>query len=84
MLLHIQLEVTPACLVLPARQQSHKDLLFMLKTLEMWANIEGEHKQSYHMLCSNIASAMGEVHKTYKFRKTMKKKKEGKEGKEEN
>lgn len=66
------------------RRQSHKDLLFMLKTLEMWANIEGEHKQSYHMLCSNIASAMGEVHKTYKFRKTMKKKKEGKEGKEEN
>lgn len=66
------------------RRQSHKDLIFMLKTLEMWANIEGEHQQFYHMLCSNIASAMGEAHKTYKFRKTMKKKKEEKEGKEVN
>lgn len=61
------------------RRKSHESLLIMLRTLEMWANIEGDHQDFYHVLCSNIASAMGETHKSYKFRKTMKKKKDEKE-----
>lgn len=63
------------------RQNSHKDLVMMLRMMEAWANMEGEHQKQMDFTCKMVGATMKETDRILKFRKTMAKKAEEKKNK---